>query len=67
MEKEKMLSIANKLNLYLALSEVHAFVQFCRSSAGSFLSISLTSTKNTLTTIKRFLFMTGKVMKESKV
>ncbi|WP_242402311.1 hypothetical protein [Staphylococcus pseudintermedius] len=55
MEKEKMLSIANKLNLYIAISEVHGFVQFCRSSAGSF------------TTIKRFLFMTGKVMKESKV
>ncbi|PCF80950.1 hypothetical protein B4W74_04615 [Staphylococcus intermedius] len=36
MEKEKMLSIANKLNLYLALSEVHAFVQFWQSSAGSF-------------------------------
>ncbi|WP_439849649.1 hypothetical protein [Staphylococcus pseudintermedius] len=28
MEKEKMLSIANKLNLYLAISEVHGFVQF---------------------------------------
>lgn len=36
MEKEKMLSIANKLNLYLALSEVHGFVQFWQSSAGSF-------------------------------
>ncbi|MBC8712278.1 hypothetical protein FXV88_01675 [Staphylococcus pseudintermedius] len=36
MEKEKMLSIANKLNLYLALSEVHVFVQFWQSSAGSF-------------------------------
>ncbi|KAB7704358.1 hypothetical protein [Staphylococcus pseudintermedius] len=36
MEKEKMLSIANKLNLYLALSEVHAFVQFWQSSADSF-------------------------------
>nr|WP_202430059.1 hypothetical protein [Staphylococcus pseudintermedius] len=31
-----MLSIANKLNLYLALSEVHGFVQFWQSSAGSF-------------------------------
>ncbi|EGQ4398318.1 hypothetical protein JL789_11735 [Staphylococcus pseudintermedius] len=36
MEKEKMLSIANKLNLYLALSEVHGFVQFWQSSADSF-------------------------------
>ncbi|EIX2722605.1 hypothetical protein MJW56_001542 [Staphylococcus pseudintermedius] len=36
MEKEKMLSIANKLNLYLALSEVHAFVQFWQSIADSF-------------------------------
>ncbi|EIE3649223.1 hypothetical protein LDG83_001159 [Staphylococcus pseudintermedius] len=36
MEKEKMLSIANKLNLYLAISEVHGFVQFWRSSTGSF-------------------------------
>ncbi|MCC4038137.1 hypothetical protein [Staphylococcus pseudintermedius] len=36
MEKEKMLSIANKLNLYLAISEVHGFVQFWQSSAGSF-------------------------------
>ncbi|EJE4550687.1 hypothetical protein CRB13_000634 [Staphylococcus pseudintermedius] len=36
MENEKMLSIANKLNLYLALSEVHAFVQFYQSSDGSF-------------------------------
>lgn len=31
-----MLSIANKLNLYLALSEVHGFVQFWQSSADSF-------------------------------
>lgn len=30
MEKEKMLSIANKLNLYLALSDVEAFVEFQR-------------------------------------
>ncbi|MDK3677530.1 hypothetical protein O0A07_12385, partial [Staphylococcus pseudintermedius] len=36
MEKEKMLSIANKLNLYLAISEVHGFVQFWQSSADSF-------------------------------
>ncbi|HAR5875147.1 TPA: hypothetical protein I1596_000647 [Staphylococcus pseudintermedius] len=36
MEKEKMLSIANKLNLYLAISEVHGFVQFWQSSTGSF-------------------------------
>ncbi|PWZ87826.1 hypothetical protein [Staphylococcus pseudintermedius] len=36
MEKEKMLSIANKLNLYLALSEMHGFVQFWQSSADSF-------------------------------
>ncbi|HCA7794312.1 TPA: hypothetical protein K8073_001165 [Staphylococcus pseudintermedius] len=36
MEKEKMLSVANKLNLYLALSEVHGFVQFWQSSADSF-------------------------------
>ncbi|EJJ6367709.1 hypothetical protein NJH63_002147 [Staphylococcus pseudintermedius] len=36
MEKEKMLSIANKLNLYLALSEVHGLVQFWQSSADSF-------------------------------
>lgn len=31
-----MLSIANKLNLYLAISEVHGFVQFWQSSADSF-------------------------------
>ncbi|EGQ1677259.1 hypothetical protein DWS95_09115 [Staphylococcus pseudintermedius] len=36
MEKEKMLSIVNKLNLYLAISEVHGFVQFWQSSADSF-------------------------------
>ncbi|EGQ3873787.1 hypothetical protein G9U88_001811 [Staphylococcus pseudintermedius] len=30
MEKQKMLSIANKLNLYVALSDVEAFVEFRR-------------------------------------